>query len=116
MVYMLHFIPHIARTNTNHERVVGGSALSLAPPPLSAPEAHARLNHSLLSLSLSLSALARLSLGSRSALPWALHFSPVETVVRGAPLVERDRDTIQVAESADLKADVPERLKVKSSE
>ena len=106
MVYMLHFIPHIARTNTNHERVVGGSALSLVPPSLSAPEAHARLNHSLLSLSLSL-----LSLGSRSALPWALHFSPVETVVRGAPLVERDRDTIQVAESADLKADVPEILK-----
>ena len=112
MVYMLHFIPHIARTNTNHEKVVGGSALSLAPPSLSAPEAHARLNHSLLSLSLcSRSALALLSLGSRSALPWALHFSPVETVVRGAPLVERDRDTIQVAESADLKADVPERLK-----
>ena len=68
MVYMLHFIPHIARTNTNHERVVGGSALSLAPPSLSALEAHARLNHSLLSLSLS--ALARLSFCSPLGAPF----------------------------------------------
>jgi hypothetical protein len=105
-------VPHIVLEYAQHKTRKGCRrfcSLSSPPPPaLSAPKAHARLKHSLLSLY----ALARLSF----CFPLALHVSPVETVVRGAPLVERDRDTIQVAESADLKAKVPERLKVKSSE